>query len=100
MKIAVAENPTTAELVRGLLEHAGVPCLVKNTDPLGVMYGSLWTSPFAMQVFVLSGDEAAAQEALAAEGFDTAKPLALPSPSRRLARRRRKRQLRISDGDC
>ncbi len=78
VKLAVAENPATGEMIRQLLEDAGVPSLVKNTDALGVLAGSLWTSPFAVQIFVLSGDEPAAQAALAAAGFDTATTLALP----------------------
>jgi hypothetical protein len=89
VKIAVAENPATADLVRQVLEDAGIRCLAKNTDPLGVMYGTLWTSPFAVQIFVLAGDEAAAQAALAACGFDTGAPIALPA--RRRYRRRTRR---------
>jgi hypothetical protein len=99
VKIAVAENPTTADLVRQLLEDSGIPCLVKNTDPLGVLYGSLWTSPFAVQIFVLSGDEPAAQAALAAEGFDIATTLALPAAPAR-PRRRRRRPPRVTGADC
>lgn len=91
VKIAAAENPSTAELVRQLLEEASIPCLIKNTDPLGVIYGSLLTSPFAVQVFVLSGDEARAQAVLAEQGWDTGAPLALPS---RPAPRRRHKRLR------
>lgn len=88
-KVAVAENPPTAELVRQLLDEAGIPCLVKNTDPLGVVYGSLWTSPFSVQIFVLSGDEAHAQAVLAAHGWDTSATLALPAaPKRRYKRLR------------
>jgi hypothetical protein len=92
VKLAVAENPATGELIRQLLQDAGVPSLVKNTDALGVLIGSLWTSPFAMQIFVLSGDEAAAHEALAAAGFDPSRTLALPARSR--PRRRRRKVLR------
>jgi hypothetical protein len=89
VKIAVAENPATADHVRQMLDEEGIHCLVKNTDALGVMYGALWTSPFALQVFVLSGDEAIAQEVLAARGFDTSSPLQLPARQvRRYGRRR------------
>jgi hypothetical protein len=87
VKIAVAENPATGEMVQQVLADAGIRCLIKNTDPLGVMSGSLWTSPFAVQVFVLSGDESDAQAALASAGFDTSTMLALPRP-RRYKRRR------------
>jgi hypothetical protein len=87
VKLAVAENPATGEMIRALLEQAGIPSLVKNTDALGVLAGPLWTSPFSVQIFVLAGDEPAAQAALAAAGFDTSTTLALPQ--RRRYRRRR-----------
>jgi len=86
VKIAVAENPATADLVQQVLAEAGIHCLAKNTDPLGVMYGTLWSSPFSVQIFVLWGDESAAQAALAASGLDTSAPIALPT--RRRSRRR------------
>jgi hypothetical protein len=89
VKIAVAENPATAELVRQTLAEDGIRCLVKNTDPIGVMYGSLWTSPFALQIFVLSGDEARAQELFAAHGWDASVPLSLPVRVPRRYKRRR-----------
>lgn len=89
VKIAVAENPATAELVKQILADSDVRCLVKNTDPLGVIYGSLWSSPFSAQIFVLAGDEGVAQAALAAAGFDTSAPIALPKPMPRHYKRRR-----------
>jgi len=92
VKIAVAENPATGEMVKQLLADAGVRCLVKNTDALGVLAGSAWTSPFSVQIFVLSGDEATAQAALAAAGFDNGAMLALPSAPRRRRVRRRPNQ--------
>jgi len=89
VKIAVAENQATAELVRQALTDVGIRCLAKNTDPLGVLYGSLWTSPFSVQVFVLSGDEAHAQAIFNARGWDTSVPLSLPVRSPRRYKRRR-----------
>lgn len=86
VKIAVAENSPTAELVKQALADVGIRCLTKNTDPLGVMYGQLWSSPFSVQIFVLSGDESAAQAALAACGMNTSEPISLP-----LRRRYRRR---------
>jgi hypothetical protein len=50
------------------------------------MYGQLWSSPFSVQIFVLSGDESAAQAALAACGMNTSEPISLP-----LRRRYRRR---------
>jgi hypothetical protein len=87
VKLAVAENPATGQMIKQLLEEAGIRSLVKNTDALGVIGGSLWTSPFSVQIFVLAGDEPAAQAALAAAGFDSSTTLALP-PARRYRRRR------------
>ena len=87
VKIAVAENPATADLVKQVLDDAGIRCLAKNTDPLGVMSGQLWSSPFSVQIFVLSGDESAAQSALAACGFNTSETISLPAPRRRYRRR-------------
>jgi hypothetical protein len=78
VRIAVAENPATAELVKQELAEAGINCLAKNTDALGVMSGSSWSSPFSVELFVLSGDEAAAQKILADQGFNTDAPIALP----------------------
>jgi len=88
VKIAVAENQATAELVRQTLADEGIHCLVKNTDPLGVLYGSLWTSPFSVQVFVLSGDEAKAQTIFGDRGWDTSAPLSLPVRAPRRYKRR------------
>jgi Putative prokaryotic signal transducing protein len=82
VRIAVAENPATAELVRQELADAGIQCMAKNTDALGVMSGSLWSSPFSVEMFVLSGDEAAAQQVLAEKGYKTDGPIALPSKRR------------------
>jgi putative signal transducing protein len=87
IKLAVAENPATAEFIEQILAGEGIRCLIKNTDPVGVMSGSVWTSPFAVHVLVLQGDEPAAQRALAAAGFDTGSTIALPS-ARRYKRRR------------
>jgi hypothetical protein len=87
VKLAVAENPATGEFVKQVLADAGIRCLVKNTDALGVLAGALWTSPFSVQIFVLSGDESAAQAALVAAGFDRREMVALP-PARRRRRRR------------
>jgi carbamoylphosphate synthase large subunit len=87
VKVAVAENLSTAELIKQTLAEAGVPCLVKNTSSLGVIYGGALGGSFALQVYVLEGDEAAAIEALGGRA-----PEALPSPSlppRRRYRRRR-----------
>jgi Putative prokaryotic signal transducing protein len=82
VRIAVAENPATAELVKQELAEAGIQCMAKNTDALGVMSGSLWSSPFSVELFVLSGDEAAAQRVLAEKGFNTDGPIALPEKRR------------------
>lgn len=87
IKIAVAENASTAELIRQTLEEAGVPCLLKNTDPLGVMWGSALTGPFAMQVFVLEGDEARALATLAERPVQAIPPPKLDQPRRRQRRR-------------
>lgn len=87
VKVAVAENPVTAELIRQTLTEAGVPCLVKNRDPIGVIYGGALSSPFSMQVFVLEGDEEAAIAALGGRA-----PAELPHPPLPSPRRYRKRR--------
>ena len=84
VKIAVVENGLTGEHIRQRLEAAGIACLVKNTDPLGVIYGV--TSPFAVQVFVLEGDELSALAAL--QDADPAILSAPGLPPRRRYRRR------------
>ena len=87
VKIAVAENPPTAELIKQTLAGANIPCLIKNTDALGVIYGASLTGAFALQIFVLEGDEAAALEALGGPPPDE-----LPAPSLPPRRRYRKRR--------
>lgn len=82
VKIAVAENPATAELIRQILENAGIRCLIKNTDALGVIYGSGLTASYALQVFVLQGDETAALAALGDDRSGALPPPPLP-PRRR-----------------
>jgi hypothetical protein len=82
VRIAVAENPATAELVKQELADAGINSMTKNTDALGVMSGSLWSSPFSVEIFVLSGDEAAAQKVLVDRGFNTDGPISLPEKRR------------------
>lgn len=87
VKVAVAENSATAELIKQTLAEANVPCLIKNTSALGVIYGGGLTGAFALQIFVLEGDEAAALEALGGPP-----PSALPAPALPPRRRYRKRR--------
>ena len=87
VKVAVAENPPTAELIKQTLAEANIPCLIKNTSALGVIYGGGLSGSFALQVFVLEGDEAAALDALGGPPPDELPPPALP-PRRRYRKRR------------
>ena len=87
VKIAVAENPPTAELIKQTLAEANIPCLVKNTSALGVIYGGGLSGSYALQVFVLEGDEIAALEALGGGLREELPPPAL-EPRRRYRKRR------------
>ena len=90
----MAENPATAELIRQTLAEAGIPCLIKNTDALGVTYAAALTGAFAMQVFVLEGDEEAALVALGGR-----EPESLPPPRLPRLRRYRRHQRRGHDDE-
>jgi hypothetical protein len=76
VRVAIAENPLTAHLIRETLAQAGIRCMVKNRDPVSVAQGSL-ASPWALEVYVLEGD---ADAALLALGGETP-PEPLPPPA-------------------
>jgi hypothetical protein len=72
--VADAENSQDAALMQELLEQAGIRCLVKNTDPLAGLSGSLWSSAYGQKLLVLEEDEARARAVLTEAGWETVGP--------------------------
>lgn len=58
MRVAVAENPMTAQLLSELLEQAGIRSLIKNRGAAPAIYGTGVLASY--EVFVLEGDADAA----------------------------------------
>lgn len=77
VRVALAENPMTAQVIQDALDAAGIRCMVKNRDGAAVMLGGIFTAPFALEVYVLEGDAAAASAILG--GRPPAPPLPPPS---------------------
>jgi hypothetical protein len=84
VRVAVAENETTARLIHDELLRAGIRSLVKNADPTSAVYGGV-AAPWALEVYVLEGDVAAATTLLG--GARAPEPL--PPPALGAAPRRR-----------
>lgn len=62
MRVAVAENPMTAELLAGMLKEAGIRCMVKDVGPAPSFLGAGALASF--EIFVLEGDTDAATAVL------------------------------------
>ena len=86
VRVAVAENPITAELIRETLTAAGIRCMTKNRDGLSVMFGGSTPVPWALEIWVLEGDADAASALLG--GGPAAPPLPPPSLQRSTPKRR------------
>lgn len=65
MKVAVAENPMTAELLAGMLSEAGIRCMVKDVGPAPAFLGAGALASY--EIFVLEGDAGAAAAVLSDE---------------------------------
>lgn len=83
VRAAVAENPTTAELIRDTLAEAGIRSMVKNCDNLSVVYGGVAAGPWSLEVWVLEGDAAAAAAILGGTPAPPLPPPAVTAPPRR-----------------
>jgi hypothetical protein len=88
VRVAVAENPATAQLICDALTEAGIRSMLRNRDNASAYLGSL-AAPFALEVYVLEGDADAASALLG----DSTVPVPLPPAQggRRTKRRLRRR---------
>lgn len=75
VRVAVAENPTTASMIRETLTGAGIQSMLKNRDATSVIWGTAGT-PWSVEVWVLEGD---AEAAAAVLGGTPAPPLPPPA---------------------
>lgn len=87
VRVAVAENPATAQLIQDALAEAGIRSMLRNRDSAAAYLGSL-AAPFALEVFVLEGDADVAAALLG----NSPVPESLPPPAD--AQPHRKRRLR------
>lgn len=85
VRIAVAENPVTAELIRETLAAAGIRSTTRNQDTLSSVYGSP-PSPWALEVWVLEGDADAASALLGGTARTELPPPAVTPPARKRRR--------------
>lgn len=93
VRIAVADDPATAEIWRAALRDAGVEALVKNANPLTALSGG---AVLSLEVWVLQGD---ADEALTVLGAEPAAGSAPRESDRRHAPRYHRRRRPGERGD-
>ena len=84
VRVAIAPNIFTAEMLRGQLQEAGIRAMVRNRDAGNVVVGGIAGT---FELFVLEGDRDLAAAVLG----DDPPPEALPSPQINTTRRRRRR---------
>ena len=77
VRAAVAENATTAEMIRDTLAQAGIRSMLKNRDAAAVTFGANLAGTWSLEVWVLEGDADAAAALLGG----APEPPPLPSPS-------------------
>jgi hypothetical protein len=88
VKVAVAENPLTAQLIQDSLAEAGIRSLLRNRDGAAVVLGTLGAGSWSIDVYVLAGDADAASVILGGEPVP--EPLPPPSLASSPAKRRRR----------
>lgn len=74
VRVAVAENAATAQIIRDTLATAGIRSLLRNRDNASAYLGSL-AAPFTLEVYVLEGDAGAASALLDATSVPGPRPL-------------------------
>jgi hypothetical protein len=87
VRVAVAENPATAQLIRDALSEAGIRSMLRNRDSAAAIMGGGVAMPYALEVLVLEGD---VDRASALLGGAPAPP-GLPPPALATRQRRRRR---------
>lgn len=60
VRVAVAENTITAEMIRETLAQAGIRSMLKNRDGAAVVFGGGLAGSWSLEVWVLEGDADAA----------------------------------------
>ena len=88
MRVAVAENGFTAEMLREQLQQAGVRSLVRNRDAGSVVVGGIGGLSYSFEVFVLEGDADLATAVLGGPPPEALPSPRLPGRTRRRLRRR------------
>ena len=88
VRVAVAENPATAQLIRDALGDAGIRSMLRNRDNASAYLGSV-AAPFALEIYVLEGDADVASALLG--NSPVPEPLPPATEARRTKRRLRRR---------
>jgi len=86
IRVAVAANHFTAQLLHDQLREAGIPAMVRNRDGGSVVVGAL---AGRFELFVLEGDADLASVVLGGPPPEQLAPPSLPGPRPKPARRRR-----------
>ena len=89
VRVAIAENAFTAEMLRAQLQEAGIRSLVRNRDAGSVVIGGIGGASYSLELLVLEGDADLAAAVLGAGPQQEALPPPRLSATERRARRRR-----------
>ena len=88
VRVAIAENSFTAEMLRAQLQEAGIRSLIRNRDSGNAVFGGMGGVNYSLEVMVLEGDADLAAAVLGAGPQHEA----LPPPRLREQRRRQRRR--------